>query len=246
MVWVMVAITPILNSCLDHVAALQRQLLRQVGDGDRIADGDLADHLGRTGEAVLESGAAARSGRAERWRCFGLPRVLALLLRRARSEADRCNWPAKRAVLSSSSTLATIACEPRCAVLPFWRRSCRPVRARVPAWDGRGGRERLARGGIADSSSGRGFRGGQARSARPPLLRQRLRSAISSARLRSFGQPLLFGLVALARFGQLAHGSRPLGIVDRRRPRPGLTRVTFLRTTTSIVLGPRSCRRRRR
>ena len=49
-----------LEQGLDHIAALERQLLRQIGDGDRIADGDLAnDLLGRTGETVLPAAAAA-------------------------------------------------------------------------------------------------------------------------------------------------------------------------------------------
>ena len=43
-------------------------------------------------------------------RAFGLPREAP---RRARSAADRCNWPANLEVFSSSSTPATIACEPR-------------------------------------------------------------------------------------------------------------------------------------
>src|SRR5690606_36458396 len=42
-----------LEQRLDHVAALERELLRQVGHGDRIADGNLAhDRGGRTLEAA--------------------------------------------------------------------------------------------------------------------------------------------------------------------------------------------------
>src|SRR5690606_11487424 len=48
---------------LDHVAALEGQLLGQVGHGDRIADGDLAhDRRGRALEATDATVAAAATG----------------------------------------------------------------------------------------------------------------------------------------------------------------------------------------
>ena len=46
-----------LEQLLDHVASLQRELLRKVGHGDRVADGDLAHHRRNR---LLEPGAGAR------------------------------------------------------------------------------------------------------------------------------------------------------------------------------------------
>jgi hypothetical protein len=51
--WVMVAITPILNSALTTSPPLQRELLRQVGHGDRVADRHFTHHRrGRTLKGV--------------------------------------------------------------------------------------------------------------------------------------------------------------------------------------------------
>jgi hypothetical protein len=129
---------------------------------------------------------------------------------------------------------ATIACEPRCAVLPLLAAFLSASRAGAglgwPWWPGFG---------LPDSSSAAASAAARrARSA--SASSRRLRSAISSARWRSLAaKRLLFGLVALARLGQLAVDLGHFGIGIDRPAAPGLFRVTFLRTTTSIVLGPR-------
>ena len=54
-----------LEQRLDHVAALHRELLREVGHGDRVADRDFALHRrGRTFEAVRATAAARRGAAA--------------------------------------------------------------------------------------------------------------------------------------------------------------------------------------
>src|SRR5690606_21826721 len=55
----------LLEQRLDHLAALHGELLRQLGNGDGIADGDLAhDRCGRPREAVLAATGAGRLGGA--------------------------------------------------------------------------------------------------------------------------------------------------------------------------------------
>ena len=114
MLWVMVAMTPILNRALTTSPPFS------------------ASFCARSATVMVSPMATSRTigavGRSKPWlpvaprdcswrRGLGLPRVV---VRRARSAAERCNCPAKRWVLSSSSTPATIACEPRVLCLLRW------------------------------------------------------------------------------------------------------------------------------
>ena len=226
-----------LEQRLDHVAALQRELLREVGHGDRVADRDFThDRRGRAREPVRTATGTRLVGVATRG--LGLPR--ALVVRRARSEALRCIWPAKRLVRSSSSTPATIACEPRVLCLRVGGARRFDARRR-PASDGRG------------RGSAAGLRAAS-----------RLRSATSAGVGQRPAWPARPWRAGLLGFAARSRGSRRRG-AGRRRPASAARRgcaawipracagcrrarrsatsrcvfgsisVTFLRTTTSTV-----------
>ena len=227
-----------LEQRLDHVAALQRQLLREIGHGDGVADRDFAhDRCGR-----LEKPCAPPPERAcSTWRRgLGLPR--APVVRRARSDALRCNWPAKR--LARIVVLDAGDHRVRAAGLVLGRRCGRRRAARRPApvlrmaVAVRGGR--LAHGGRvflrplrAASAAARASSSAFRRAASSASRRARL--DFLGAALVDLGQLLLLGEVALLGFLQLAQDLGALVGHRPARPSVGLTSVTFLRTTTSTV-----------
>ena len=198
-----------LEQRLDHVAALERELLREVGHGDGVADRDFAhDRRGRAGEAM-------RAGRCATGRLAARLRACRArwCVRRARSAALRCSWPAKRAASSSSSTPATIACEPRLRLV-LVRGGLVVDARRRPASGGHGGRPCGLRGFLGDGGFGGGGRGGRgAAFALGGFVFQALALGRSSALALGvgLGQALLLGQVALARFLELAQDLGALG-----------------------------------
>ena len=147
-------------------------------------------------------------------RCFGRPREAP---RRARSGALRCNWPAKRAALSSSSIDVTIACEPRLgAALPL------PLCAAALSSTRGGGRLRVAMvaglrlGGFLDDDGfgcgGGGHCGGLAFALGGFLFEALALIDVGLPLGVGLGQALLLAEVALARFLELAQDLGALGI----------------------------------
>ena len=119
MVWVMVTITPILNSALTTSPPFSASFCARSAT---VIESPMA--TSRTTGAVGRSKPPAPAlppPRLSMRRGLALPPPGLALERRARSAADRCNWPANRLAEESSSSMpATIACEPR--VLCLWPR----------------------------------------------------------------------------------------------------------------------------
>src|SRR5690606_37225826 len=233
MLWVMVAMTPILNSALTtsppFIASFWARSATVIASP--IATSRTTGAVGRV-KPVPERDCSA-------WRRVGraLPRPL---VRRARSAADKCNLPAKRAALSSSSTPATIACEPR--DLCLGPRSSRWGAGLGWPWPGT---LRTAPSSSAGSAAAAAAASASWRRRSASSSSLRLRSAASSARRLSSSARRCCSLrlrwrdsSSLRRIS--ARSSSPdaaacSAVVDASSPAPGLTRVTFLRTTTSTV-----------
>src|SRR5688572_7438407 len=231
MAWLIVAITPILNSALTTSPPLSAIFCARSAT---VMDSPMA--TSRTIGAVGRVKPLPERACSDWRRGLGLPR--ALVERRARSDALRCIWPAKRLVRSSSSTVVTIACEPRvlCAGAPRagsgaragagfgWPWPCVVAGLRT-AFSSSSATSTLASASLALASSSALRRAASAAS-------RRAASAVSARRRSSAAS---FSCSARLR---CLDSSSLRRISERSSVEPasaGLTSVTFLRTTTSTV-----------
>ena len=116
----MVTITHILNSALTTSPPFSASFCARSAT---VIESPMATSrtIGAVGRSKPPAPALPPPRRSMRRGCLALPPPGLALERRARSAADRCNWPAKRLAEESSSSMpATIACEPR--VLCLWPR----------------------------------------------------------------------------------------------------------------------------
>jgi hypothetical protein len=190
-----------LEERLDHFAALERELLRQVADGDGVADRDLADHRrGRTGEArtgtrlvelaaLLRTPAGARAARA-----FGGAQV-------------QLAGEARRVVVVLDGRDHRVRAAVRLGLVR--QRSCRR-RAAAAASGGHDGRPWAWRLSSATAASAGGRGGGLAFAFGRFFFQALALGQFGLALGVGLGEALLLGEVALARFLELAEDFRAL------------------------------------
>src|SRR5690606_16718278 len=223
MVWVMVAMTPILNSALTTSPPFMASFWARSATvmASPMATSRTTGAVGRVKPLPVRawSRCCPRCGR------FGRAAP-----RRARSAGERCSWPAKRAALPSPSTPATMACEPRC-FLPAPRSSRAGAGFGWPwPWALRGDASSTAAAAAASVSARR-------RSASASSARRRASSA-SSARRRSASARRCCSSRLRWRDSSSLRRISARSSSSLTAPPPAaadLSRVIFLRTTTSTV-----------